>query len=657
MAAAGAAVAQVEARWRPALLTADEPGRRNRRTIDGVLLAAGSVVLGLAAAIASSAKAQDDEVARALFTVVGWAEGFWRVVFVSAAGLALLVVVDGLFRRRWLLVRDIVLALLVEFGLGALLGEAVISDWTPLKSHLLARWGFPELRLAGITAILVVSGPELVRPARRLASALVPLSALGVVALGSALPSASLAGLAFGLGGAAAVRLALGTVAGVPPSERVREQLTGLGVDVPDLRPAERQRVGSAAFVGHDGAGKPLSVRVLGRDAQDTQRLARRWRSFAYRDPGHAVAVGRVEQVEHEALATFMAAAAGVRVPEVIVAALGFYGDALIVTRRPDVAPLEELDDVPDAVLSTLWQEVASLQAARISHGRLNLRNVAVVEGKPMLIELGAAALGAPQTALDIDVAELLVSSTVLVGPERALAAAIRGIGDQPIASALPYLERAALTPHTRDLARRNDVAIKKLRASAAEATQTPLPELAEVRRVRPRDFFFTALIAVAAYLLITKLAKIGFGTIYHELKGSDLVWVGVALILVPFTYVSQAVSLRGAVETPLPLLPCVVLKAAAKFLNLTIPGSAGSIALGIRFLQRLGVPTGAAVASGAIDGITATVIEIILVLSLLPFVHLHLEHEEPFRSRSFEGRHRDHLRRPGRGRRDRDGG
>ena len=46
------------------------------------------------------------------------------------------------------------------------------------------------------------------------------------------------------------------------------------------------------------------------------------------------------------------------------------------------------------------------------------------------------------------------------------------------------------------------------------------------MHRVRARDFLFTGLIALAAYLLITKLAKIGFGTIADELRHSDLVWV-----------------------------------------------------------------------------------------------------------------------------------
>ena len=125
------------------------------------------------------------------------------------------------------------------------------------------------------------------------------------------------------------------------PSTRVRAALSSLGVDIGDLRIGERQRIGAAEYFGHDEDGRPLKVRVLGRDAQDTQRLARRWRLLAYRDPPRSAPVGRLEQVEHEALATLMAAQAGVRVPEVVTAGLGREGDALLVTRQPDVDALE----------------------------------------------------------------------------------------------------------------------------------------------------------------------------------------------------------------------------------------------------------------------------------------------------------------------------
>ena len=622
------ALDRLEAIRHPSLLTVAEAGRRNRRTVDGVLLALGAVVVGLAAVIASSAMRQDRQVGHAIVTVLGWADAMWRGLFVAAIGLALLVVADVLLRRRWLLARDIAVALVVELGLGIVLGGAIVSDWVPLEGHLLSRWGFPELRVAGITAILVVAGPELIRPIRRLAVALIFLAAIGAVALGAASPSAALAGLAFGLGGAALVRLAFGTAAGMPPTEQIRLELRALGLQTSDLCPAERQRVGSAEYVGHDTSGKPVAVRVLGRDAQDTQRFARRWRSLAYRDPRKSVAVGRVEQVEHEALATMMAARAGVRVPEVVIAAQGLGGDALIVTREPHIEPLEDMppQEVTDDLLHELWEEVARLHGTGISHGRLNGLNIAVVDGKPVIMNLAAATLGAPTTAIDIDVAELLVACTVLVGHERALHAACSGAGNDAVARALPYLERAALTPHTRDLARSHEVALKELRVAAAAQTKTKLPELAAVRRVRARDFLFTALVALAAYLLITKLAKIGFGTIYDELRTADLAWVVVAFMVAQLSYLPRAIALQGAVETPLPLLPCVVLESAIKFLNLTVPGSAGSIALSIRFLQRLGVPTGEAVASGAIDGLTETIVQIALVLVLVPFVHFRLD-------------------------------
>ncbi|HEX4520400.1 MAG TPA: lysylphosphatidylglycerol synthase domain-containing protein [Gaiellaceae bacterium] len=610
------------------LLTVEEAGRRNRRTIDGVLIAFGALVLGLAAVAAANAPAQDEQVGKAIVTVLGWAEGLWRGIFIVTVGYAVLVVVDVFWRRRFKLARDLALALVLVIGAGMALGWAVESDWTPFREHLLARWGFPELRLAAAVAVLVVAGPELVRPARRLAAALGLLAALSVVALGAALPSAAFGALSLGLAVGALIRLTFGTAAGVPPTAHIRGELAALGVEVATLKPAADQKVGYATYVGTDAGGKPLRTLVLGRDAQDTQRLARRWRQLAYRDPPRSVAIGRLQQVEHEALATLMAAQAGVRVPEVVTAALGPEGDALIVTRLPDVTPLENANgaDVPDSLLDELWGQAATLHGAGISHGRLNLRNVMVVDGAPVLSDFSAATLGAPASALDIDVAELLVACTVLVGPDRALRAACRGKGIPAIASALPYLERAALTPHLRDLARQHDVELKSLRAAAAESTDEKLPELAQIHRVRPRDFLFTALIALAAYLLISKLAKIGFGTIAEELRHSDLVWVVVALLLAQLSYVPQAIAFRGAVPTPLPLLPCVILESALKFLNLTVPASAGSIAASVRFLQRLGAKTGEAFASTAVIGLADTILQIALVLVLLPFVHVQLD-------------------------------
>jgi uncharacterized membrane protein YbhN (UPF0104 family)/tRNA A-37 threonylcarbamoyl transferase component Bud32 len=609
--------------WNLTLLTAAEPGRRNRRATDGVLLALGALVVGLGAVIAESASAHDEDVEQALVTVLGWAPALWRVALLSALVLAWLIVADALLRRRWVLVRDLAVALVVVAGLASFLGRLVDGDWLPVEAHLWSRWGFPELRLAFVVAVLVVAGPELIRSVRLLATWLVPLAAVGTVALEAASPSRALAGLALGLAAGAFVRLAFGSPAGVPRIERVRHALATLGVELRDLRISERQRVGAALFVGHDSGGSPLAVRVLGRDAQDTQRLARRWSLLAYRDPPRSAPVGRREQVEHEAVATLMAAQAGVRVPDVVTVGLGPEGDALLVTRQPDVEPLEDFDpdQVSDAVLDDLLQQVRRLHAAGIAHGRLNASSVLVGDDGPMLVDLSAATLGASQYQLDIDVAELLVACTVLVGPERALGNAVRAGWGDAVARVLPYLQRAALTPHLRDLARTHEIALGDLRAAAAAATGREMPETAPLRRVRPRDIVLMAAVVFAAYLLISQLAEIGFDTIAHELGKAEPVWVVVALLLAQLTFIPSGISARGGVATPLPLLPLVVLQSAIKFINLTVPSSAGRIATNLRCLQRMGAPRAEAIAGGAIDDASNNIVQVAILLITLPLV------------------------------------
>jgi uncharacterized membrane protein YbhN (UPF0104 family)/tRNA A-37 threonylcarbamoyl transferase component Bud32 len=582
-------------------------------------------VIGLSAAIASSAPGQDRDVADALMTVFGWAGALWRTAFFGLLGLAAVIIVDVLVRRRWDLVRDLLVAAVGVVGMSILLGQAVESDWFPLEVHPLSRWGYPELRLAAATAVIVVVGPELVRTVRVVATWLVPLGAFGAVVLGATLPSGGLAGLALGLGAGALARLIFGSAAGVPPTGQIRGALASLGVEVADLRPSAQQRVGAAEYVGHDTEGNALRVRALGRDAQDTQRLARQWRLLSYKDPPRSAPVGRLEQVEHQALATLMAAQAGVRVPKVVIAALGPDGSALVVTRQPDIDPLElsSPDAVSDRTLQELSQQVARLHTAGISHGRLNASSVLVVDDGPMLVDLSAATLGAPQSALDMDVAELLVACTVLVGPDRALDTAVEAGWGDVVARILPYLQPAALTPHLRDLARSHEIGLKELRTKAAAATGRDVPDLVPLRRVRLRDVGLTALLGVAAYLLIAQLAKIGFGTIAHELRHAEVAWIVVGLISAQLALVASAVSFRGAVPTQLPLLPCVLEQSAVKFINLTVPTSAGRIGIDVRFLQRLGTSTPQAFAAGAVDDVSEKIVEIGLFLITLPFVHL----------------------------------
>lgn len=618
-----ARVAEEPGGGRRALVFADvEPGRRNRRASDVVLLAAAAAAAAGASVLEAAAGDDVREVGDALITLLAWADPLWRCAFAGSLAFAAVLLLAVILRRRWTLLRDALVALALAAGAGLLLGGVVAEDWFPAEAGLFAEWGFPELRVAAATTLVAVAAPELTRPARLLGAALVALGAVGSVAMGAALPSATLAALALGLAAAAVTRLLFGSAAGMPATALVREALSALGIAVSDLAPYGVQRIGSAEYAGHDDEGRPIRVRVLGRDAQETQRMARRWRQLAYRDPPRSVADGRLEQVEHEALATLLAAQAGVRVPQVVTATLGPRGDAVLVAHQPVDDPLESWppERVDDRMLEELWGQVAILHAAGIAHGRLNASNVDVADDGPMLAGLSAATLAAPRSALDIDVAELLVACAALVGADRALAAALSGIGAPAVAAAVPYVQRAALTPHLRELTRFHRVPVDDLRTAAAAATGAEHADPVPVHRFRIRDLLVTAAVAVAAYLLIAQLAEIGFATVADELRRADVPWVVTGLILAQLSFIGGGLSVRGSVATPVALWPCVVLQAALKVINLTVP-AAGRIAFRVRFLQRMGAPTAEAVGAGAVDELSQMIVQVALVLVLLPVV------------------------------------
>ena len=176
------------------MLVPAEPGRRNRRTVDGVLVATAAVVIGLAAVVARSAASTDEEIGQALATLFGWAPGLWRAALLVTLALGVVIAVEALVRRRWLLVRDLVMALLLVNVAAMVLARIVDSEWVQFELDPLSYWGFPELRIACVVAVIAVARPELVRPVRVVAIWLVALASLGVVALEIALPADVLAG-------------------------------------------------------------------------------------------------------------------------------------------------------------------------------------------------------------------------------------------------------------------------------------------------------------------------------------------------------------------------------------------------------------------------------------------------------------------------------
>ena len=107
--------------------------------------------------------------------------------------------------------------------------------------------------------------------------------------------------------------------------------------------------------------------------------------------------------------------------------------------------------DVTDAVLTAIWDEVLQLRRHRIAHRDLRLANIFLgSDGAVWIIDFGFSELAASDLLLANDTAELLASSTLKVGPARAMAHARAALPAASLTSTLRRLHPWALSGATR---------------------------------------------------------------------------------------------------------------------------------------------------------------------------------------------------------------
>jgi undecaprenyl-diphosphatase len=107
--------------------------------------------------------------------------------------------------------------------------------------------------------------------------------------------------------------------------------------------------------------------------------------------------------------------------------------------------------DMTDGVLGAVWDQVALMRRHRIAHRDMRLANIFLAaDGEVWMIDFGFSELAASDLLLANDVAEFTASSSLKIGPERAVALANAGVGPEAVASALDRLHLWALSGATR---------------------------------------------------------------------------------------------------------------------------------------------------------------------------------------------------------------
>jgi uncharacterized protein (TIRG00374 family) len=542
--------------------------------------------------------------------------------FVGSIGVIVTLVLIGLLVPRLRAVRQMGLAglaalaicLLLDALLGTTAGRPPLSDLTGFNPR------FPVLQLAIATAVALAGLPYLSRPMHRLVVGAVSLAALCAVIGGYGLPLGVLAAVIVGWGTAAACHLAMGAPNGLPSASEVTDAVRDLRVEVRGLSSMPRQEWGVAAFAGTDAEGRPVELAVYGRDAADAQWLRKVWRFCIYRDSGPTLIINRLQEVEHEAYLTFLAAHAGALVPQIVAAGrCGPAHDAALVTRLPEGRRFSQLgaDQVSDDDIDGFLRSVLVLRAAGISHGALSPETVLTTAQGPLLRDFRRASSSAPTMRTDRDLAAAVGAAAVVVGVDRAVASTCRVLDTQTIQAVLTRLQRSTLDPETVRIAGSQKGLLKTLRESLASAAGVEVPKLVEAKRISWPNLLMVVGSLVGLWLIIGVLTDVS-GSL-SVIRGASWGWVAAAFVLAQLPVVTGAWALTGAVMGPLPFGRCVALETSNLFTSF-VGGDAAVFGVRVRFFQRQGLDAPAAISSGAIAGSASWVIKGVLFLVCLPF-------------------------------------
>jgi glycosyltransferase 2 family protein len=325
-----------------------------------------------------------------------------------------------------------------------------------------------------------------------------------------------------------------------------------------------------------------------------------------------------VQRVQHEAVVTMMALQTGARVPVVHAVVPAARDSAIIALDVPPGRALAEIsgDEVSDAALDDLWHQLGRLHRGRIAHRSLTLPNLVLDGDSAWLTGLENARLVAGEEPRALDVAELLVSTTLVVGVERAIEAAVRSADHDELVASLAFIQPPALPPQTRKAAKKPKGLITDIRTGLQAALGVEAVELAELDRISIPKLLTWVGFVVLAYFLLSLASS--WSEIADAMAGLNWWWVVPILAVTLIGPVAGAVSMMGSVLRPLPLGDTTIIMFGQSFLNRFTPMNAGGMAMRIRYLQKGG--TDGTVATAAI-GLTSAASGVMQVLFIAFFL------------------------------------
>ncbi|MEU1420163.1 lysylphosphatidylglycerol synthase transmembrane domain-containing protein [Kitasatospora sp. NPDC005751] len=537
----------------------------------------------------------------------------------------------------------------MDLGLDELAPASLVAALTQLLpgaglAHTEPVYGY----LAPVLAFMTASAAREHRVPRIVLS----VSALAGLAAGYATPTALLLGLLLGWTAAHGTLYAVGTPDPRPRPAQLLQSLREAG-----LRPVAAHPAGPDRYLVRQESGRPdLDVQLLDRQAVTAALVQRAWRRLRLRTAPHPRALRSLRTgLEHEALVSYAAVAAGVRTRRIAATAGLGRDSALVAYEYLPGRTLDQLatDELTDPLLADAWSQLALLQRREISHRALVPSSLLVDRaGAVHLVDLADGDIAASELVLRCDIAQLLTTLALRVGAERSVRSAVAVLGPDAVGAALPLLQPIALARTTRtalkQTARAHCAALAPAApgapgapgATAADRAAAPAPpgelldairaevlrtqpqapvRAVKVERLRPRTLLAVGGGVVAGWLLLPQLFASEQNPI-AALGDADPLWLALAVLAAAASHFTAAMGFVGFVPERLDFRNALLAQLAGSFVKLVSPGGVGGVALNTRFLQRAGIPTAQALSSVGVGQLFGLVLHL---LQLGAFVYL----------------------------------
>lgn len=413
---------------------------------------------------------------------------------------------------------------------------------------------------------------------------------------------------------AVALRYAFGSLDRRPDAERVAASLAERGIVLDRVSYLPDQPGPYRQFGAVTAAGQRLRLLVLDRDLVSAGLGYRMYRMLRVRrEVSRGPSLSMERTAERRALLAVLAERAAVPTPA-LVAGVPCGLDAIVLAyQQLDAVPAGDVPELADSQLAELWQAIGRLHASRVTHRALTPEALSVDDGGTIWVASPTeGAAFATTLRINLDRAELLVTTTRLVGAARAVAIARDALGADGLAAVRPVLQTIGFSRGTRTALRRDKHVLTALADELDRQVSAPPPRVSDLERVRPRTVLMIVAVIIGGYLLVGQLGEVDLATVFASTHWG---WAPVVLAGSAVTYLGSALALTGFVRERLYFGRTVLAQLAASFTGFVTPAAVGGMALNIAYLRKSGVSTTGAATSVAVNQVVGLLSYIVLLL------------------------------------------